>query len=297
MNDESLKQASIHGSLKVALQRGHYDRVIAEASARSLVYERTLEPETGDAFFVGAGQVIRLEQRHERTQIVDWWWFSEDMSTWQEAMNTNYFEIGMFLEPYSRVWSNIRGMRPLATMVADETPADFVPEGWVSNFWGYHCSPTWHQAGWPELPAGQNACHLNAMQGLLRIPAIAGIEAEALRKETVQRLASLANYQTFQPLKWEINGAEFSFDSGAAPSVPSGTGIEFYAEGDSWVVLSSCPWVDQSGAVGTVDPVPVYVSVWDTGIDPLPAPEWLDWESAFYDAVADGTKDTTPRSR
>lgn len=64
---------------------------------------------------------------------------------------------------------------------------------------------------------------------------------------------------------------------------------------DSWLVLSSCPWVDQSGPVGTVEPVPLHVSVWDTGIAPLPPPRWKDWETAFYDAVERREKDVTPR--
>jgi uncharacterized protein YcgI (DUF1989 family) len=184
----------------------------------------------------------------------------------------------------------------MATMIADEVPADFTPSGWVEHFWGYHCSPTWHQAGWPELPPGQNACHVNAMQGIHRIPAIHAIENEAMRRETVQVLASLANYQTFQPLRLTVDGADFIVEGAPGGSVPYGTGIEFYAEMDAYVVLSSCPWVDQSAAVGAVDPVPLYISVWNTGIDPLPAPECADWQGAFYESVAAGGKDISARS-
>lgn len=227
VTDAELEQGLIHASPKIALHRDHYDRVIAGKGSRELVYERVLEPRTGDAFFVGAGQVVRVEQRYERTQTSDWWWFSEDLSLWQEALNSNYLEVGLFIRPYSRIWSNIRGMRPMATMVADETPADFVPEGWVSNYWDYHCSPTWHEAGWPDLPAGQNACHVNAMQALLRIPAIAAIADEQARREAVQRYASLANYQTFQPLKLEVTNGVFGFAGAPGPAVPPGTGVEF----------------------------------------------------------------------
>ena len=97
MADRQLEQGLIHASPKIALDRAHYDRVIAQKGLRELVYERVLEPRTGDAFFVGAGQVVRVEQRHERTQISDWWWFSEDLSMWQEALNSNYFEVGLFI--------------------------------------------------------------------------------------------------------------------------------------------------------------------------------------------------------
>jgi hypothetical protein len=68
MSSQELKQVLIHGSPKIALNAGRYDAVVEAKPSRGLVYEGVLESETGDAFYVEAGQVIRMEQRHERTQ-------------------------------------------------------------------------------------------------------------------------------------------------------------------------------------------------------------------------------------
>jgi hypothetical protein len=114
----------------------------------------------------------------------------------------------------------------------------------------------------PDLPPGQNTCHVNAMQGIHCIPQIAAIDDEAERRETVQRLASLANYQTFQPLSLAFTDGQFVVQGGPGPTVPHGTVVEFYAEMDSWRVLSNCPWVGESGAIGQVEAVPLYIGVW-----------------------------------
>ena len=73
-------------------------------------------------------------------------------------------------------------------------------------------------------------------------------------------------------------------------------GVEFYAEMDAYVVISSCPWVNQTKAVGEIEPVPLYISVWETGITPLVPPDWKDWQTPFWDAVAVGEKDISPRT-
>ena len=81
-----------------------------------------------------------------------------------------------------------------------------------------------------------------------------------------------------------------------SPSVPPGTGVEFYAEMNAYVVISSCPWVNQTVAVGDIEPMPLYVSVSETGIAPLDPPEWKDWQTPFYQAVASGGIDISPRT-
>lgn len=295
MSENEIKLAIIGGK-EIALDKAHYDKVIAAKESRTKVYERWLEPNTGDAFFLKAGQVIRMEQRHAITQIADWWWVSPDLKQQQASGNTHAFE-GQYVKQYSRIWSGIENMRPMATMVTDESPDDFPPPGFFSHFWAYHCSPTWHQAGFRELPAGHNACHVNAMHGFHRLPAVHAIKDEEERRDKVQQLANNSNYQTFQPAKfYTTDEGQLSIDLAVGKPVPEGTGVEFYAEMDVYAVLSLCPWGDQSkGPVGA-DLVPLHISVWDTGIEPLPPADWKDWKGAFYEAVAKGDKDISPRT-
>jgi hypothetical protein len=62
---------------KVKPNKAFYDRGIATKTdgTHTLVYEDVLEPHTGNAFFVKASQVIRMEQRpslhNGRNQIAD----------------------------------------------------------------------------------------------------------------------------------------------------------------------------------------------------------------------------------
>lgn len=283
---------------ELRLEKAHYDKVIATKGSRTLVYEEILKPHTGDAFFVKAGQVIRMEQRHEITQIADWWWVSPDLSvTHQPWISVTLGGASPYLTTYSRIWSTHDPMRTMATMIADETPADFAPPGYGRHFWGWHCSPSWHQAQFPHLPASHNACHVNGTQGFLRVPAIHAIEDEAERRATAQRFVNRANYQTFQVYGWFHDEAMNIYpDVRPSPTVPYGSGVEFYAEMDAYVVVSSCPWVNQTAPVGEIDPVPLYMSVWDTSIKPLDPPAWKDWQTPFYDAIAAGDKDISPRT-
>ncbi|MGI9616315.1 MAG: hypothetical protein ACR2QO_25595 [Acidimicrobiales bacterium] len=58
-------------SAQLKLPTEHCDRVVDAQEQRTLAYEAVLEPHTGDAFLMKPGQVIRVEQRHETTQICD----------------------------------------------------------------------------------------------------------------------------------------------------------------------------------------------------------------------------------
>ena len=81
----------------------------------------------------------------------------------------------------------------------------------------------------------------------------------------------------------------------AAPPVPKGTGIEFYAEMDAYLVISNCPVGDQSAPTVEAKPFPLYISVSETGIKPLKSRDFHDWERAFYKMVERGEKKVSPR--
>ena len=87
-----------------------YDRIIATKTngTRTLVYEDLNRPHTGDAYFVKAGQVIRMEQRpslhNGRTQIIDVLFITPDLEQISDHLNTSAFD-GLNQRLYSGVWT------------------------------------------------------------------------------------------------------------------------------------------------------------------------------------------------
>ena len=45
-----------------------------------------------------------------------------------------------------------------------------------------------------------------------------------------------------------------------------------------------------------VTPRPVEITVWDTGIEPLPRPQWREWKADFYNQIATGKRENSPRT-
>ena len=71
-----------------------YGRFVATKAngTRTLVYEDLNELQTGNAYRVKSGQVIRMEQRPSlhsgRTQIIDVLWVTPDLAQWSDQPNT-----------------------------------------------------------------------------------------------------------------------------------------------------------------------------------------------------------------
>ena len=80
-------------------------------------------------------------------------------------------------------------------------------------------------------------------------------------------------------------------------AVEDGVGVEYYAEKDMYVVISNCPYADQALPFPEAKPNPVYITVYDTGIEPetghLGLPPSSEWQKIVYDRIA--TKDTSPK--
>ena len=287
------------------LNKEHYDVIIASKADRKLVYEAVLEPNNGDAYYLKPGWVIRLEQRHESVQINDWLWYTPDLKEHGSYANSFLVE-GSYLRQYTRVWSSQNpdnpngGMRPMATMIADDAPEDFGPgrkNGYNPHWWYYHCSPEWHYAGVPEEGVGVNACHKNFYQAALRLPAVAAIEDKELRRDTANTIACTPNFQTFQPMKYlHDETGQHRWDLRPCTPVAYGTGVEFYSEVEQYALITECPHGDQTAPVGKVPLHPVYISVWDTGIKPLDPPQWGDWRGHLEGQIERGEKDISVRT-
>ncbi|GAL20471.1 hypothetical protein JCM19235_3473 [Vibrio maritimus] len=276
----------------------HYDNIIEQKPNRKLVYKEILEAHTGDAFLVKKGQVIRAEQINDKgiAQILDWNIVSPDLTEYLSYGHSAPLE-GPYLKKYTRCWSNTGHLHPMATMVADEVPDYFAEEGWSNHFWMFHCNPAWNEAAAPSLHTGHDSCHTNFMHGFSRIPAIHALP-EAEKRRTIEFLADQCNFMTFQVFRtgWDEEAQDVMMDLRPGPNIPKGTGVEFYAEQDCYFVISSCPWADMQGNLEDVEPQPVEISVWDTGIEPLPRPQWRDWKSEFYFQLSNGVRNNTPRT-
>ena len=285
----------------MAIARALVDEVNSKKETRKLVYKALLQPHSGDAFLLKAGQIIRLEQHTPEIQVVDWMFITPDLKQWAD-MGMSILFSGQYLSKYYQVMSNSSPMEPLAIMCADEAPVDFAPKGWSRHFWGHHCSPELHQTLVPGTSGHANSCHVNFTQAVSRIPAIAAIEDQEHRKLMVSLFACHSNFQTFQ-LQKNIDTEDGNHISlyGSSPNVPIGTGVEFYVTKDVYVLCSSCPGgsIDldaiQKGE-GHMETAPIELQVWDPGVPPKTIDKWNDSIGPFYDRVAKGEIDITPRT-
>ncbi|GAL33720.1 hypothetical protein JCM19240_2416 [Vibrio maritimus] len=276
--------------------------VAAKRDERTKVYETFLEGHTGDAFLVKAGQTIRLELTHPTVQVCDWIFITPDLKDFQCYGNSAAFQ-GFYLHEGYQILGKTGRMKPLATLVRDEAPADYMPEGWGHHFWHWHCSPEWTEILYAEnIPAGINTCHMNFSQALNRIPAIHAIEDDAERREMVNNLANNHNFQTFQVMKHQdTKDNNCVMLLGGSPDLPVGTGVEFYCHEDMYVCISSCPGVNitepawDGEAMKEPTPHPVKIIVSESGVTPPVRPEWKDWDSVFYGQIENGEKDISPR--
>ena len=279
---------------KAKVNTEFYDKVVEtkEKETRTLVYEDTIEPHTGNAFPMKAGEVIRFEQRpslhNGRTQILDVLFFTPDLKQWSDHLNNGPIE-GLNVKKYSGVWTQSQYMEKIATCVADEFPYELMDNENVSHmFFAAHCCPEWITMAHGE-EANVNSCQENFIHGLNKIPAIQAIKDEKERRKVVQFLADRNDINIFQgnQFKQDENGITRCFLS-STPRVPDGTGVEFYAEKDCYVVVSNCPYADQDLPFPEAKPNPVYVSVHDTGIKPY-SENHLDivhgWEDKIYDRI------------
>jgi len=290
---------------KVKPDKEFYNKVIntKKNDIRTLVYEDTCEPHTGNAFFVKAGQIIRIEQRpslhNGRTQIADILFVTPDLKQISDHLNTSAFE-GLNPRLYSGIWSQSGVMEKLATVVADEFPYELLDHDKISHmFFAAHCCPEWIVMVHGKN-ANINSCHENFIHGFNRLPAVQAIKDKKERRKMVQLLADRNDINVFQPnfFTQDENGIT-RCQLLPCPAVPDGTGIEFYAEKDLYAVISNCPYGDQALPFPEAKPNPIYISVWDTKIAPkkdkLQSISGAEWEEIIYKKFIDGTKDISPK--
>ena len=251
-------------------ERRDSERPLSEKiQKRDEVEKFLIQPNTGKGFVVRAGQTFKVIQSHG-SQICDLIMFNRhDKEERGDGCITNVFD-SISVHKNSKVWSSTPYNRPIATVVEDTPDYSRIPKGYVYHIWAGHCCTEWYEASYGEK--NHNSCYMHFLGALL--PFGMG-EADARPP----------NINLFQPATI-VNDENGRLVYRLHPSKTQiGDYIEFFAEIDLTVVLSICPYGDQSTSVQNAVNRPVTIEINDTDVTPEPYKKWHDWRPEFYQKV------------
>ena len=235
------------------------DRVRA-ASGHKLLDKFVIPPFNGRGFKVDRGQTFRVTQP-EGPQVGDvCLWNAHNTGEFFGGMRTWMLE-GWFVRPYSRLWSDVPWLHPMATCIEDTVVTQPPKDEYHHHLVGTHCAPEVYELKYGLT--GLNGCFVNLLQG---------IEPFGLTEEDIHD-----NVDVFQKMRISPeDGKKYTARSDSKP----GDYIEFYAEMDLVISVSVCPNADNTRAFSVPEDNTVHslgVEVYETGIEPKPTPTWTDW--------------------
>lgn len=209
------------------VDRGFYDRVVREKSARKLVDSFTVPIRSGMAWEVPKGHVFRIVTI-DGPQVADLnIWNRHDPRERMWASRTRQLQ-GAHVSTYDRLWSNLPFLRPLVT-ITDDTLADYGIDsdgGRVHDLLGTRCDPYVN-----KLLTGEDF-HFHCHSNLTRAVAPYGL--------TEFDVHDVLN--VFQCTG--LNDDDMYFMK-ACPA-KKGDYLEFFAEIDLLCAMSTCPGGDLS---------------------------------------------------
>jgi hypothetical protein len=241
-----------------------YQRLRAATAERKLVKRFVIPPFEGRGFQVNAGQCFRVVQE-EGVQIGDvCFWNAHNPKEMYSLARTWNIE-GYIVEPFTRAWSDVPWLRPLATCIEDTVAPDSSDENFHHHWLGTHCATEWTEmrVGIPGL----NSCHVNFLQA---------IEPFGLKEENIRD-----NINLFQRVRFDSRNGKIL---AALSRTKKGDYVEFYAEIDLLVAVTVCPNGDNMRyySVPGKDVVwPLGIEIFDTGIVPKAFPVWTDWRPSW----------------
>jgi len=250
-----------------------YDKLRASKPNWNKVSTQRVETGRGVAVHAKAGQVIKFIQP-EGPNIIDVWFLAANI---KDASGEHYEVVytagleGFLPQKNSRLWSTVPYFRPMATYIDDNFDPATWPDKEAWPVWhGGHCSPELIEAAYGKL--NHVSCHSSALEACLTL----GLD---------ESIASLPNICIFQPMSIKNSTFVSGNTSATWHATPfngkPGTFVEYYAEIDLLILVSHCPYGNQSKACYEVEHYPIDIEVWDTGINPQPGPKWHDWRPAF----------------
>ena len=249
---------------RLRLDRTFYDKVRAGRSHYKLVDKFIIPPNNGRGFIVSRGQTFRIIQA-EGPQVGDvTFWNAHNPKEFFSTPRT-WMMKGWFLNMYSRLWSDVPWLRPMATCTEDTVVTKPPGSDYHHHLAATHCAPEVYELRSGRI--GLNACHLNFLQA---------IEPFGLTENDIHD-----NIDVFQKMRLDPkDGKRY----GARSDSKVGDYIEFYAEIDLLVAVSVCPCGD--GAISGSMPEkvalrPLEIEVYNTGIQPKEFPRWTDWRPTW----------------
>jgi uncharacterized protein YcgI (DUF1989 family) len=268
-------------NFQIPYDRSFYDRANENKDSWSLNEAFTLTPEgdkppmktMGRAFDVDAGQVLRVSQPGERGNIVDVMFFNRHNLDERNDLSIQLTHEGFLMTKYTRIWSGLPYMRPLAVCVEDATDTSYLPPGYGHHEWIGHCTPEQIQIVEGRLNA--SSCHTNFLQAA---------QSRALGEE----IARTPNANIFQPATYRANadGTQVMGYADVPLQTKQGDYIDFYAQMDLLILVSLCPCGDQTASWKDVWIMPMTVEVFNTGTTPPGFERFHNWRPHFKDMVA-----------
>ena len=255
-----------------------YDALRASKNDWAHIKTERVHPNRGIPVRVDAGQVVKFVQP-DGPNIIDVWWLGADL---KDTAGEKYDPIytagleGLICWRNSRLWSTVPYFRPMATYIDDNIDPTLMPDDETWPVWhGGHCSPELIEAAYGNV--NHASCHTNALEAAL---------AAGFDESVAEDIAALHNMCIFQPMS--IKNSRFAPGNvsqtwHATPfEGKPGTFVEYYAEIDLLLLVSHCPYGNQSAAPYEADQYPIDVEVWETSIEPQPGPVWHEWRPAFH---------------
>ena len=224
-----------------------------------------------------AGQAVKFLQP-EGPNIVDVWFFGAGIKDPTGEKYDPVFTAGLegfICRKNSRLWSNLPYFRPMATYLDDNIDPSLMPDEHHWPVWhGGHCSPELNEMGFDIHKHA--SCHTNCVEALV---------TSGMEFDRADSFAATHNMCVFQPMAVSDQTMPSGHTSPTWHSSPSqlkaGTWVEFYAEIDLLLVISHCPYGNQSMPPHEVDHFPIDIEVWNTGVAPQKRAEWTEWRPEF----------------
>jgi uncharacterized protein len=247
------------------LDKMFFDTVRATKPRYKPVDKFIVPPLTGRGFVVKKGQTFRVVQEKGPQAAGVALWNLDNPDEFYNPMRTRVPE-GVFIAVYTRLWSEVPWFRPMATCVEDTVVAP-PPGSGFRHHWlvGSHCSPETIEMRTGR--SGFTGCHLQLLRA---------IEPFGLKEEDIRDSISL-----FQKVRLDPKDGKLYFSRSDSKA---GDYIEFFAEIDLLVAVSSCPRGDNSREWTTQEDhalLPLRIELYDTGIQPKEFPKRTDWRPTW----------------
>jgi uncharacterized protein len=246
------------------LDKGFYDGVRAARPHYRLTERFVIPPYEGRGFIATKGQVFRVIEE-EGVQIGDICFWNAHNPKEMYSLSRTWAIEGWAVRRYTRIWSDVPWLRPLATCLDDTVVPASADVGFHHHWLGTHCATEWTEmrVGIPGL----NSCHLNFLQAIAPF----GLTEDDIRD----------NVNLFQKMRPDPETGKIS---AALSDSKKGDYVEFYAQTDLLVAVTVCPNGDNTryySVPGKDVVLPLAIEVYATGIEPKEFPQWTDWRPTW----------------